>query len=348
MRYTQALLLHTLDAFQGKRSVNAAFHLLRGKRSSQTIQDAGFFSMAPLYGCGATSLSKDEFMKAVRDLWSQGDIVSSKKGHADVTASGRSKAQEIAPLPDGLNGIRFHASTQLFWRRLYHLIHSLHVEEEKQHYLLTEKHLLDWVTTFTKSSSFSSWTTKAFEELDTILSKNDPLQAEVFVQRLSRPGRTGRTLRQLGVDFGMDSVWAEVYWRSTVHTILHNVLSQPNQFEAMAAVLPKEARSPLTITAQKTYQLARQAIPIERIASIRRLRGSTIEDHLVEIASHIEDFAWTEYITQEDASVIQTVLAHSKHLTLKQLKQELPERISYFHIRLCMAREKGAFFHQRT
>jgi len=40
----QQILLKIFHIFQNERTVSAAFHLLKGKRSGQTIQDVGFLN----------------------------------------------------------------------------------------------------------------------------------------------------------------------------------------------------------------------------------------------------------------------------------------------------------------
>ena len=39
-----------IKKFQGERSIYAIFHMLQGKKSSQTIQDAHLYGLTNLYG----------------------------------------------------------------------------------------------------------------------------------------------------------------------------------------------------------------------------------------------------------------------------------------------------------
>ena len=51
-----AIVLDILSSMKGERSPSAVYHLLKGKRSSQTIQDAGLFAVSKYFGfCSALS-----------------------------------------------------------------------------------------------------------------------------------------------------------------------------------------------------------------------------------------------------------------------------------------------------
>ena len=71
--------------------------------------------------------------------------------------------------------------------------------------------------------------------------------------------------------------------------------------------------------------------------SIRRLKKSTIEDHLVELALHNKEFSIDPYISIEKQQQIQKAV---KKLNSKQLKHIYHEvkNADYFEIRLVLAK----------
>ena len=48
--YLQAIILYAIKKFQGERSIYAIYHMLQGKKSSQTIQDAHLFGLTNIFG----------------------------------------------------------------------------------------------------------------------------------------------------------------------------------------------------------------------------------------------------------------------------------------------------------
>ena len=70
--------MHCINRFKGERSVNAVYYLLQGKKSSQTIQDAVWFSLKNLFRC-FPNLKKDHYKKIVKDLTSKNLLVVGEK-----------------------------------------------------------------------------------------------------------------------------------------------------------------------------------------------------------------------------------------------------------------------------
>ena len=45
-----SLLLFIISRLDGERTIYAGLHLLRGKRSGQTLQDVEYYNLKPLFG----------------------------------------------------------------------------------------------------------------------------------------------------------------------------------------------------------------------------------------------------------------------------------------------------------
>lgn len=59
LNYFDIMVLDCLCKINGERSGSAVFHLFKGKRSSQTIQDAGLFQTAKYFGMAAKCSRSD-------------------------------------------------------------------------------------------------------------------------------------------------------------------------------------------------------------------------------------------------------------------------------------------------
>ncbi|NGP43676.1 hypothetical protein G4V62_01370 [Bacillaceae bacterium SIJ1] len=351
MSYRQAVLMHVLDRFQGERSVNAVYHLLKGKRSSQTIQDAGLFALSPFFGCLSTTLTRDTFLNDIEWLWSEGYVISTGKHKAVLTEKGRDlflQFNKSYPAPQRLNGAKYHSRTDEFWRRLYHLLDRDAEEKASSSFMLAEKSTLLWLDQFCRSHSKGVWVRAAYDELLTLLNQVDQLSACMFVYKLSRPTRTGWTLEQAGKRFGIGIEGAELYWRAALHHLFGTVMNAPQRYQNLSLLLEGTANNPLTQSAAKTLPYAERGASISDIALKRRLKESTIEDHIIEIASHLPHFQWKDYILSEHVTLILPIIREGEGYSLKRMKEKLPPEVSYFSIRLCLAREKGAFFQDDT
>jgi len=67
VHFFDAIVLDILSSMKGERSPSAVYHLLKGKRSSQTIQDAGLFAVSKYFGFCST-LSREQVSVSVQQL----------------------------------------------------------------------------------------------------------------------------------------------------------------------------------------------------------------------------------------------------------------------------------------
>ena len=109
------------------------------------------------------------------------------------------------------------------------------------------------------------------------------------------------------------------------------------QFPILVQFLDQSQKTNLTHSTEKTYSLLKQGYSVTDIMSIRRLKKSTIEDHLVELALHNKEFSIDPYVSMEKQQQIQRA---AKKLNSKQLKQIYHEvkNADYFEIRLVLAK----------
>ena len=112
-------ILICLSHLNGERSINGLYHLLKGKKSSQTIQDTKLFKLEPFYHLFPT-LKKRELIDCIEVLQlnecisniGQDTFILSKKGVLYLK-----KLQGQFSIPNYLNGWRFHKEAMKFWQR---------------------------------------------------------------------------------------------------------------------------------------------------------------------------------------------------------------------------------------
>ncbi|KPD00884.1 hypothetical protein LR69_00966 [Geobacillus sp. BCO2] len=80
---------------------------------------------------------------------------------------------------------------------------------------------------------------------------------------------------------------------------------------------------------------------MEAIAEIRRLKRSTIEDHIVEIAANVPGFSIAPFVDDEKAAAIRAAAQALRTRKLKEIREALDGKVSYFEIRLVLAKEVG-------
>lgn len=98
------------------------------------------------------------------------------------------------------------------------------------------------------------------------------------------------------------------------------------------------ARERETDTKKFSFDLFKQGMSIESIAEHRKLSPNTIESHLAYYVSKSE-LELTSLVPVDKIELIEAAIKRYGKSSLKQLKENLPEEISYGEIRLVVARE---------
>ena len=127
-----------------------------------------------------------------------------------------------------------------------------------------------------------------------------------------------------------------------MHFFIQEVRDKENEFPLLAEIIsyPNE-RAELFSLSTKTYNFWRQGRSLEEIATIRNLKVATIEDHFVEIALREKDFSIEMFMEKEKIDKVIKVIEALQTRKLRVLKQAIGEDISYFEVRLVLARMEG-------
>nr|MDH3153993.1 hypothetical protein [Bacillus licheniformis] len=128
VHFFDAIVLDILSSMKGERSPSAVYHLLKGKRSSQTIQDAGLFAVSKYFGfCSA--LSREQVATSVQRL-KQESLVREKAESGAYTVTEKGEAElagffALYPWPRHFHGGYYQAATKVMWARMSLLIQVL-------------------------------------------------------------------------------------------------------------------------------------------------------------------------------------------------------------------------------
>lgn len=346
--FREYVLLRLAQRLQGDRTIRGIYHILTGKKSAQTIQDVKWYRLTAYYRM-FPDWSLPSFEKAVALLMREAYI--EKEAMISVTSRGEAyltQCENHYELPPHFNGWKYGEVAPVFWKRLSLFIQSLsYAEKGERHFrpVITDWETQTWVKKMWPKveKERKQWGHRLYDELYHCLQQLPSLDASIFTFRLSGYQQTGRTFQQLAETYEIDC--EEVYVR--FHAVLHYLLKEREKCPSLsifAQDLMKEER--LTKTAAMTKKWLERGYSIPDIARKRRLKKSTIEDHLVEIASEMTDFPVEKYVREEERKAIVQTVKQENTYRLKKIKQALSkdgyEDISYFAIRLTLAYYGGS------
>jgi uncharacterized protein YpbB len=346
MDYLLLMTLYGLEKIKGERTIYSIFHLFKGKRSSQTIQDAKLFQLGPLFGI-IPDLTREKLEHVINQLANKGTITSIGEGSYTVTNSGRHELTSFS-LPKSLDGWKYSGQSIVFWERLSLTIQCLSylIHHETRFIPINrDQNTLQWVKWFLKNQSGSREiiARTLHEELLSLLTNLDETTSTIFVLKLSSIKRVGYTNAQISEMLHIDLLQVFILFQSTLHHVISNVEENPGKYPLLVqlATITDKANT-LTQSTSKTLELLQKGKSIEEITAIRYLKKNTIEDHIVEIALTNPSFDITPFINTEYIKIISECIQSMKTNQLKVIKQNLPIEASYFEIRLVMAKQGGA------
>lgn len=350
MKSFEYLCLKCLQSFRGERSISAIYYLFRGKKSSQTIQDANIFALVNVYGI-FPDLNRNFLQQSIQILQTEQLIREVHSEHFELTHKGKiqlSNDEKLFDLAPYLNGYAYKDKSLTFWKRYSLLVQTLSNLAGKESTFIPiqyDDYVQSWVKNYLlsqKGSSKKRLLNDLFKETNGLLTQLPADQATVFALKLSGYRRAGNTDEQIARTLKKDNAWIHVEFQSALHYIIQRledkdaVSTNKHLFQICRDLLEKPL---LTETTQKSLKLLHQGLTLREIANIRRLKESTIEDHIVEIAMQIHDFSITPYVKEDDVQAVKAVIDDLQTHQLRRIKEKLNNQdISYFQIRLVLTR----------
>ena len=331
------ILYQILTRLNNERTVSSAFHLLKGKRSGQTIQDVGIFKLHTYFGL-LPKLKRPVFDEAIKDLQNQGVLHIEENGFYQINFDEPIEMQQYY-----FNGWRYRGNEHLFFSRLSLLVETIsHVKHHVRYFAPTEKNAdtQQFIRAFLKTNTFQtdSFRQQLHDELHLCLSHESftELQRELIVNRLSGVNSAGITWKQLAQLNDLEQMDVYFIYISALHLLLNRIYTEDVPIlQKLATNI--EVTTPLTESTKETAVFVQKGYSIEQIANVRRLKTSTIEDHIVEMAMNIPAFSIEPFLSAND---LQTILSTSDAYQTKKLRvlKEIMPHYSYFQLRLALAK----------
>jgi uncharacterized protein YpbB len=340
---------------QGKiekaRSINGVYYILQGKPSIQTIQDTHLFGLEHYFGLLKT-MKKQQFLDVVDGLV-QADYLQkeAQDNHFIVTKQGLALLEQKNALQHHhFNGMLYSQTADLFFMRLQLLIQAW--TNAKQHHftyipIVEDREVAKWVRGFYRKSKdrIADGLFTLYDELSHLLATLPTREVNLWIDQLSGYQVIGKTMDQLAIKYNLTTFDVQL---STVH-VLHFILRKLEKGQAHCPLLTAIQKGlgtsrKITGSAEQTYTLLNKGFSPEHIAQSRSLKLGTIYDHLVEIALFDAHFPLDDYVPPMVQKQIYEALQYAPTWRLKEIKEQVADDISYFQIRLVLAKIKDLSF----
>lgn len=345
MTFLQAVILHCLHKVNSERTIYSIFHLLTGKKSSQTIQDGHLYDMLTFFKV-LPRLKRQQYDLLIEQLKKQ-QYIHFPESNLHAVVSNQGQEAYIAffqkhPFPTFIQGWKFQDASIQMWKRLTLLIQAIsHFNYSSTRYypIQRDPDTATWVKQYIlRHKNISQLKEQLYNELFYIFSNDFPEEPNFIIERFSGYEKIGLTGSQIAEKYTINEIEAYFRYLNCLHYIVEKVASHKDQFSVLFSLIQDVFKQvPFTQSTLYTYNLLHQNYSIDEIARIRQLKVSTIEDHIIEIAYADPHFSITPFI---DEHLVKRVSEAANKLGIKKLKpiKECVKESSYFQIRLVLAR----------
>ena len=341
MLQIESIILYSINQLNSERTIYSIYHLLNGKKSSQTIQDAHLYSLKSFFGI-YDQLSREAFEGIIQAMINKSWIKNIGEQRYILTSHGMTLLATVK-LPKYINGWNYHQITNLFWERLSLLVQvvsNFMFGETKYIPIQKNKEVHSWLKSFLKSINIPRMEmgTTVYKELEECFDVKRDVNPALIVFRLTGFQQIGLTHLQAAKQFNLNFHDYQIGFTNTLHYLIYNIKEDGKQYKILPYLIYDLMQDDeLTLTTRKTQKLLNQGYTPDMIANVRHLKLSTIEDHLVELALNLETFSIDSYV---DIELQKKILEISQQIATKQLKliREKIINATYFQIRLVLAK----------
>ncbi|WP_075617652.1 helix-turn-helix domain-containing protein [Paenisporosarcina indica] len=335
----QQIILHMVHRLNGERTISAPFHLLRGKRSGQTIQDVKSFGFTKYFSL-FPKLSKESYDQTIQLMIQSGLLIVNEDSIPHTTKLGQLELRQLPKLK--LNGWLYRGNERLFFQRLSLVTQTLsHVQAKSMAFTPVQKDdkIQQWVRQFLRSVPYQSTTfiQQFYQELSTVFQSPNlsDQHLTILCHRLSGFEVSGITWQQLSHALKTDELDLQIRFYECLHILLDEILSNPQLVILCKISEGIKTTTPLTDSAKKTSELHQQGYSFEQIVTMRQLKTSTIEDHFVEMAMNNPSFSIKVFFPNVDSNMLIQQVRNQQTKKLRTLKNAYPT-YSYFQLRLLL------------
>jgi len=343
--YVEGIILDCLYKIKINRSIYGIYHLLTGKKSIQSVHDARIFQLEKYYGVHLT-LTREHFMHIIDGMVKDGVLTEGDNELYFVTDAGKNRLAvfQSTTIYKYLNGLSFSAMERHFRDRLYLLVQTysnILVNNYSFIPVIDSQEITKWVKDFYRRHYQSNTPDRLYLELHQLLSSLPKKEADIFVDRLSGYQYYGLSMDQLALKYKLSKDDITIYLTGITHELIKLVGQQKEIYPILSQLMKGfEQQKFITNTANQTYQLLQRQFSLEKIGQIRNLKLNTIYDHIVEIALYDSNFQIDYYVTKQEQEEIIDAIQKNNTFKLKTIKESCDSSISYFQIRLVLARLK--------
>ncbi|MGY3765209.1 helix-turn-helix domain-containing protein [Vagococcus vulneris] len=335
--------LFILSCFKHQRlsRYSTLYHLLVGKKTASVLIYGYFNNILPFFKL-FPDLNENDFKRIISKLIKEKLLVSSDNNLIKISPKGLDALhQAYLPTVSSLSGLTYGKIDQTFWTSL---LLAVQVFSEKRY---DQSNYLPIETNAFKLYSFKKWYRKQPANSAILFGKEwlklsehmEASELTILVNQLSGHQHIGYTLEQIAYKQQTSVLFMYIEFKNSLHKLIEIIQMHPQKFLIFNSLLSNELIYRRSDTASSTYQTFLKNASIAETAKERRLKVSTVTDHLLEsvLQNHDKQF-FLNTVYQWDCLKKLNLFRESQNTSFyswrySDVKEAIPE-LSFFEFRL--------------
>ncbi|MEH6936562.1 helix-turn-helix domain-containing protein [Bacillus sp. JJ664] len=342
----EEVVLFLVNRYNGERTIQGITYLLKGKQSAQIIQDSHFYQVTNFFGL-YQFLTQQDMQDLIKGLREKGYLEKIEGNNIYRVSHRGSKYLQNVKCQfhefQYINGLRFASVQKIFWRRLslfFQTISNINHNIKYFRAVQQENDVQDWVKyeLLNAKGNKKDLVIHFHTELHHILKQLQFDDASIIVKRLTGANTYGMTLEQIATRANKSEELIYIHSVNAMHHMLTILTEQTAEYPLLSRFLKGSISSNITNTSIETKRLFQAGKTIIEIATIRHLKISTIEDHIVECVLSDDLMSIDQFISNEEYNKVKRKIEELQTRKLKDIKEALLNEVTYFQIRITLAR----------
>lgn len=321
------------------RRAKAVFNVLRGRRTVSTL----FAGLT--YDCLSAldswhGVPMEKFLASLQELLTAGDLATPMEGYVQLTTAGAAHKEQLQATL--YQPVAFQAFQTIDVRRFTAIsalalqVASQAVHHQNRYYpLTTDPGIQAIVKQWFRRQTVAHLGEQLHTELTTFLQSLPAPLPTVFVASISGFENPGQTDQQLATQLDKTPLEILVMRKDLACRWCLWLETQP-QSCLVTLLQPLVKSNPVTPSAWQTYQTVQQGLTVEQVAIQRRLKLSTVREHLLEVAILVPSFPYKQVLTPARLQTLTEIFANQPVVAnwrFEQVQAVAPE-MDFFWFRL--------------
>lgn len=344
MTYSIDTFILNLFSHGYKVRTGSFYHLLKGKRTISVLSNAFLYDALPFFKLFPT-LKEIDYQRIINRLLNDKFLVVYDEKVA-ITTKGMAylkNNRKSVKCPD-INNFKYAKNDASFFDMLLFATQVLaELSQENKEYQPIELNsfrqyqLKNWLAKRLQKTSKREFIKEFIGEWQALFTYLTETEELFLANHLSGNQQIGKTTFQIGDYLSYSSLESFLMYKQIVHKILDRITQQSDNYPLFFSLYDLIYQEGYNQSAKVTYQSYLVGKTIEQIAQDRRIKLSTVHEHLLEMALIDSTFPFEDWLSNSLLSELKGINDNFpiyREWKYNDIENEVSGELTYFEMRL--------------